>query len=68
LDDHVRIDAGVDAHMIIQVHDELVFDVLREHAEVAARWVREEMTGAMDLDVPLAVDVAYGPNWAETKG
>lgn len=61
-------DDAVDAHMIIQVHDELVFDVLRAHADTAMAWVREEMTGAMTLDVPLAVDVAYGPNWAETKG
>jgi DNA polymerase-1 len=68
LDERLREDGAPDARMIIQVHDELVFDVAERDAEVALELVRAEMTGAMTLDVPLVVDAAVGPNWAETKG
>jgi DNA polymerase-1 len=58
----------LDAHMIIQVHDELVFDVAEAAAGRAAEVVVAEMTGAMELDVPLAVDAATGRDWASSKG
>jgi DNA polymerase-1 len=67
LDARLEGDDALDAHMIIQVHDELVFDVHEEHAERAKAVVVEEMTGAMELDVPLAVDAAIGANWVESK-
>jgi DNA polymerase-1 len=51
------------AHLILQVHDELVLEV-REHAvEEVAAVVRERMTHASDLKVPLKVDVGVGANW-----
>lgn len=67
LDARLVGDDTLDAYMIIQVHDELVFDVAEAHAERALEVVREEMTGAMELDVPLAVDAALGRDWASSK-
>lgn len=55
------------SHMILQVHDELVFDVEREEAEQVQGIVREEMENAFPLDVPLKVDMAMGPTWYDTK-
>lgn len=55
------------ARMLIQVHDELVFEVPRQHLEQASKLVREKMESAMSLDVPIIADVASGPTWAESK-
>ena len=68
LDARLAADESLDAHMIIQVHDELVFDAHEGSADAALAVVRDEMAGAMDLSVPIVVDVAYGPNWVESKG
>ena len=54
-----------DAWMILQVHDELVFDVPHQQADALGRIVRDEMERAMKLDVPLKVDLAIGTNWAK---
>jgi len=56
----------VDAKMILQIHDELVFEVSPEHIDALADLVRHEMQTVMELDVPLKVDVKRGDNWAET--
>jgi DNA polymerase I len=55
------------AKMLLTVHDELVFEVPPEELKDVARLVREEMTGAMKLEVPLKVDVSAGKNWLETE-
>jgi DNA polymerase-1 len=55
------------AKMLLTVHDELVFEVPTEEVRKVAALVREEMTGAMKLDVPLKVDMAAGPNWLEVE-
>jgi DNA polymerase-1 len=57
--------SGVDATMIMQVHDELVFEVLAADVEAAREAIVARMTGAADLKVPLLVDVGTGPNWDE---
>jgi len=49
--------------MILQVHDELVFELPAAEAEKHTQWIRKEMTQAIKLDVPLKVDVNCGPNW-----
>jgi DNA polymerase I len=49
--------------MILQVHDELVFEVPIAEAEKHAKWVAEEMTNAIPFDVPLKVDTKCGPSW-----
>ena len=55
------------ARMVLTVHDELVFEVPAALAKEAAERVREAMSSAMKLDVPLVVDVGYGANWATAK-
>jgi DNA polymerase-1 len=57
----------LDAHMMLQIHDELVFEVSPEHIDTLARLVREEMQSAMKLRVPVNVDVKTGDNWAECE-
>ena len=56
---------GLKARMLLQVHDELVFDVPQAELEVVAALVREEMQGAVDISVPLLVEVGSGRNWRE---
>jgi len=55
------------SRMIIQVHDELVFDVPREAVEAEAAFIRQEMCTALPLDVPVKVDINWGSNWLEGK-
>jgi DNA polymerase-1 len=65
---HERLrDEGLATGMIIQVHDELVLEVPEDELEATERAVREEMEGAIELDVPLEVDIGWGPNWMEAK-
>jgi DNA polymerase-1 len=49
--------------MILQVHDELVFEVPTAEADKHAKWIAEEMTNAIRFDVPLKVDTKCGPSW-----
>jgi DNA polymerase-1 len=49
--------------LILQVHDELVFELPAKQAEKHAKWIAREMTTAIKLDVPLKVDISYGPTW-----
>jgi DNA polymerase-1 len=51
------------ARMLLQIHDELVFEVPPAELPEVARLVQDEMTGALDLEVKLKVDLAVGPNW-----
>jgi DNA polymerase-1 len=55
------------SRMLLQVHDELVFETPEKSVEAEAAVVREEMTGAMRLKVPLKVEVGWGKNWQEVK-
>ena len=55
------------ARMLLQVHDELVFEVPLEELEVVTGLVKHEMENAATLSVPLVVDVGSGKNWVETK-
>lgn len=57
---------GLRAKMLLQVHDELLFELPVEEKEVASRIIRDEMEKAMELLVPLKVDIGTGKNWAET--
>ena len=56
---------GCRARLLLQVHDELVLEVDRRDLAAAAELVRETMTGAAELTVPLEVEVAAGENWEE---
>ena len=55
----------IHAKMILQVHDELLFDVPESELETVLNIVRKEMEGAVKITVPLKVDIGYGENWAE---
>ncbi len=53
--------------LILQIHDELVFELPVADADRHAKWIGKEMTGAMKLDVPLKVDITHGPTWLSDK-
>ncbi len=58
---------GFASKMILQVHDELVFEVPEGEREKLLSMVRQEMEHAIELDVPLKVDVCLGRNWGEMR-
>ncbi len=58
-------DASLDAQMIMQVHDELVFEVAQQDLDALSAGVVERMESAAQLEVPLVVDVGCGDNWDE---
>ena len=58
-------DEQVDAKMIMQVHDELVFEVAEEKLDAYSDMIRQLMSSATQLDVPLVVDIGVGINWDE---
>jgi DNA polymerase-1 len=51
--------------MLLQVHDELVFDVLKSEKEAFEKMVKTEMENAFDIGLPLLVDIGFGENWLE---
>ena len=55
------------SRMLLQVHDELVFETPHDAVEADAKIIREEMTSAMKLRVPLKVEVGWAKNWQEVK-
>lgn len=66
----VRVDgwlaeSGLDAKVILQVHDELVLEVREDLVDQVKESIRPLMSGAAELDVPLVVDVGVGDNWDE---
>jgi DNA polymerase-1 len=60
-------DAGLSTRLVLQIHDELLFEGPAEEAEAAGEVVAPIMAGALELDPPLVVDVGVGPNWLEAK-
>src|SRR6266496_910994 len=68
----VAVDRALDAEglasrMVLQVHDELVFEVLPGEREHLQELVRREMVGVVRLRVPLEVSMAFGRSWAEAQ-
>jgi DNA polymerase I len=53
--------------MVLQVHDELVFEVAKGESERLAELVRREMEGVYQLRVPLEVSMATGHSWADAQ-
>ena len=58
---------SLSAEMLLQIHDELVFEVAPEDVDPLAKLVVDEMSQVLPLAVPLKVDVKYGDNWAECE-
>ena len=56
---------GLQSRMVLQIHDELVFDAIEEEVETLERIVREEMENVTELSVPLTVECNHGSNWLE---
>jgi len=68
----LRIDAAMRARnlrslMTLQVHDELLFDVVPEEADEMQKLVKEEMESAAEFSVPIVADVGLGSNWRDIK-
>ena len=53
--------------MILQVHDELLFECNPDNVKETAKMVKEKMESALKLSVPVMVDLKVGPNWGEMK-
>jgi DNA polymerase-1 len=66
----INIQNKLDKHnlltkMILQVHDELVFEVKAEELEQVKKLVKDEMENALQLNIPIKVDIGIGKNWLE---
>ena len=59
--------AGLDARLILQVHDELIVECAEHDKEQAAKILRDCMENAAKLTVPLTVDLHWGRSWEECK-
>jgi DNA polymerase-1 len=66
IDDALRTQ-NLQSKMLLQVHDELVFEILPDELEQVSKVVKHEMEHAAELSVPLVVDLGVGKNWLETK-
>ena len=60
-------DEGLKSRLILQIHDELDFEVPQDEIEQLSALVREVMEGVVELSVPLIADVSYGATWADAK-
>jgi len=56
---------NLETRMILQIHDELLFEVPEPEIEIAKNLIKYEMENALSLSVPLKVDMGWGKNWAE---
>lgn len=65
--DQVLNERKLRSRMLLQVHDELVFEVPQDELELMKQLVPETMEKALSLSVPLKADVSYGDNWYEAK-
>lgn len=64
--DHALVQQKLKAHMIMQVHDELVFEVADTDLKPAKQLIEDLMVNTTQLSVPLRVDIQIGPNWDKT--
>ena len=60
-------DEGIDAKLILQVHDELLVESHKDCSDLAAKILREEMENAIKLPVPLSVELTVGETWYDNK-
>ena len=66
--DRALRERGLEARMILQVHDELLLEAPQEEWQEAAKLAKREMEGVAELKIPLKVELKSGPNWAEMTG
>jgi DNA polymerase I len=55
------------SRLVLQIHDELLFEGRAEEADAVAEIAREQMSSAFEMDPPLAVDVGVGTDWLLAK-
>ena len=60
-------ESGMRSRLVIQVHDELVFEAVGDELGALEELARDSMSGVAGLVVPLVVDVAEGADWAQAK-
>ena len=65
--DRKLTERGLKTRMVLQVHDELLFEVPTEETVEIETLVRTEMESVVKLNVPLVADLAFGPNWRDMK-
>ncbi len=63
--DRKLAERGFKALMVLQVHDELLFEVPEDESAEVEKLVRAEMEGVVELSVPLVADLGFGPNWRD---
>jgi len=66
IDDEIR-KRNLQSRMTLQVHDELVFEVLEKELDTMKKLVREHMEEVHELAVPLRIDLGVGPNWRDLE-
>jgi DNA polymerase-1 len=66
--DELLVAGNFSAAMLLTVHDELVFEVVADHAEPLGAAVKSTMESVYPLAVPLRVDIGIAPNWADAHG
>jgi DNA polymerase-1 len=59
--------AGLKSRMILQIHDELLFEGPEDEAEAVKQIAIEKMSNAFEMDPPLAVDAGIGTDWLNAK-
>jgi len=69
----VRLDRGLEeqgrtSRLVLQVHDEVILEVVPEEEQAVAALTLEAMRGAAGLSVPLEVNLSWGASWADAKG
>ena len=65
--DHELTARKMASRLVLQVHDEVILEVPPSEHDAAVQLVRETLMGAAQLDVPLDVNLAFGPTWADAK-
>jgi DNA polymerase-1 len=65
--DKILAERNLKTRMVLQVHDELLFEVPLDESEEIEALVRKEMEGVVQLKVPLAASIAFGSNWRDLK-
>ena len=65
--DHALAEAGLQSRLILQIHDELLFEGPAEEAEAVKQIACAQMPGAFEMEPPLAVEAGIGPDWLAAK-
>ena len=65
--DRKLTERNLKTRMVLQVHDELLFDVPTDETKEIEELVRAEMEGVVKLNVPLVAGLGFGPNWRDLK-